>query len=1466
MPLTDLPEDASGTLTLSVGGVGSPDDPITASAIHGRAGEEFQAGNSIEYGVCPTTGCPVAGSFGAESYAVDEGASVEVTVTLDGELIGEVMVPVQASASSAADPALYELSADALTFAAGETSQTLTVTAVENDEDANPETAELMLEFGELPASVRAGVPASATVVITDNDDPSVDVMFGADAYTASEGRTPASVSVVLSAAPERELTIPVTATAQGGATADDYSGVPESLTFAAEETEKSFTVSATEEEDEDVGESLLLGFGDLPEMVTAGTLAMTTVTLRDNDSDAIALALSEATLAEDAGVPTVTVTATLDLRSVDSLASGLSVPLTFAGTASDGDDYTLPSPPPAIEFAAGDASGATATYDLVLTLADDEVVERDETIVVDAMAEGFGVTPAELALTDNDTATVSIAAPAANTDEGGMAAFTLTLSHAVDAEVTVEWSATDGSATVADDLDAASGSVTFAANSAAEATQSAAVAVTDDELSEGEETFTVTLGAVAAEDIAADKLSVDTAAAEAMATIAGSDPLTVSLAGPARSVEGTTATYTLSVEGGVSTAAVTATLAAGAASTADTDDYTLSATTVTVPAGQAEASVTVDIAADDVEDDGETLVLELTGASGGGGEISVNAGAASVTTTLREALIVTLGQPTSTELDEGGTLDIPVTVDPAPETANLTVNYSLSPGSAGANDYEDTSGGSITISAGQAGGTIQVTAVDDDRSEGAETFSVTLTGVASSDAAAEPAELSPEAADNTVEATISVSDPLTVSLAGPMEVREGRTAMYTLSLGGGVSTAAVTATLAIASASTTDADDHEPIPTMVTLPAGQAESSFSVAIVRDDVREGEERLVLEVAGVDGGGGGGLSVDAGGGSVSTTITELDAEARARAMKFALAGFGRTVAGNVVDIVEERGLAAQGAAGGGSHVTLGGRALAPNVPRYGRMGGEGLASRFPGAAEHGSGDSYESRDGYAARDGRTSDPNSEGFDETVDESLESQVRGATDFSSGGFNAARYGRESAQAAAGYEGREVDGVARWVHSAAGLLGVQLDSPEGLVREAIGILQSGGDSFGLNSLPETQDLLSNSSFQLALNGKSNAAAGGGGVGSWTLWGRGDAGGFEGRPDDDFSMDGDVVAAHVGLDFRWRANLLAGVAVSRSSGEVDYEFNGGDRGDIDIELTSAHPYLHWTPRQGLSVWGTVGAGSGDAELTDDYGSIETDIDMRMAALGTRGELMSLGRLDLALKADAFMVQIETDDHEDLPEVEADSSRVRVALEGRTTRELGGGSLLTSSFELGARVDGGDAETGAGAELGAGLLFSNPNAGLNIEARGRFLLAHSESDFEEWGASLMVMLDPGAPGRGLHLALMPTWGEVSSGVEGLWSSERASDALRGGDPDMGMALEARLGYGLGLPNGRGLLTLFGELSMPDGNSPRLRLGTELGRWELRDSVLGFELYGEHMGARSDEDADYRIVIKTRWDF
>ena len=108
-----------------------------------------------------------------------------------------------------------------------------------------------------------------------------------------------------------------------------------------------------------------------------------------------------------------------------------------------------------------------------------------------------------------------------------------------------------------------------------------------------------------------------------------------------------------------------------------------------------------------------------------------------------------------------------------------------------------------------------------------------------------------------------------------------------------------------------------------------------------------------------------------------------------------------------------------------------------------------------------------------------------------------------------------------------------------------------------------------------------------------------------------------------------------------------------------------------------------------------------------------------------------------------------------LEAAEADVTRVRLALEGSRPVSPGETAVFTPSLELGVRHDGGDAETGFGADIGAGLALSDPLRGLSAELRARGLLTHEDGGMRERGLSGTLAFDP-APETGRGLSLLTT--------------------------------------------------------------------------------------------------------------
>ena len=255
---------------------------------------------------------------------------------------------------------------------------------------------------------------------------------------------------------------------------------------------------------------------------------------------------------------------------------------------------------------------------------------------------------------------------------------------------------------------------------------------------------------------------------------------------------------------------------------------------------------------------------------------------------------------------------------------------------------------------------------------------------------------------------------------------------------------------------------------------------------------------------------------------------------------------------------------------------------------------------------------------------------------------------------------------------------------------------------------------------------------------------------------------------------------------------------------------------------------------------------------------------MTMGAVGAKGTVLEPppeGGLALKLKSDALFVRMESDalrsEAGHLEGARADVSRVRLLVEGSRAFVLVGEGTLTPAFELGVRQDGGDAETGAGVEVGGRLSYTRP--GVTVEGAVRALVAHEASGYEEWGASGAIRIDPGASGQGLSFTLTPAWGNAGSAAERLWGLGDAHELAPDGEFEAGRRLDAELGYGVGARPG--VVTPFAGIGVADGGARTLRLGA---RWALGPAT-SLNLEGVRNAAAND-NGDQRIglTFSARW--
>ena len=390
-------------------------------------------------------------------------------------------------------------------------------------------------------------------------------------------------------------------------------------------------------------------------------------------------------------------------------------------------------------------------------------------------------------------------------------------------------------------------------------------------------------------------------------------------------------------------------------------------------------------------------------------------------------------------------------------------------------------------------------------------------------------------------------------------------------------------------------------------------------------------------------------------------------------------------------------------------------------------------------------------------------------------------------------------------------------------------------------------------------REVLDGMTFTLPLG-----SGGDGGLPPVAVWGRGNRVAVAGS-EHDVAWDGGLWGAHLGADVRLRPDLLAGVAVSYSLGELDADHTGRTRttrSTYETDLTAVQPYVAWLGADGSSLWASAGYGWGEVQLKEAaQAARRTDLTFASTAVGGRGvlgsdaEWIAGGVTRLAIKGEGSLAWMETEAGDGLAGLAVDTRRLRLGLQGSHERAMADGATLTPAVEVGLRHDGGDATKGAGVEAGASLRYRDPGLGLTVEVRTRTLLVH-ERDREEWGVSGLVRLDPAADGRGLFLTLAPERGGTASGLRQLFERTPRVGRAQGAGGPAALRLAAEVGHGFGVISlGRlTVVTPYAGVTLVERGERHWRLGT-------RYLVGGLELSLEaaRLASRTTTAADSLMV-------
>ena len=730
-----------------------------------------------------------------------EGGSVAFAVTVAGARSQAATVAYATSDLTATAGEDYEAAQGTLTFAAGDSGDTVTVTLLD---DAVYEPAERFALT--LSSAVNATIAAgTAEGGIVDDDGRPTLAIAGA---AGVEGGGAMEFEVTLSGTGSEPVTV-VYGTADGTALAGaDYEAAQGTLTFAAGESARTLRVTLLDDAEHEPEETFDATLSSATNAVVETGRAQGRIA--DDDAPPT-LAVAPATGAEGGVVQFVVALAG---------ATGRTVTVAYAtadGTARSPADYQRARG--RLTYAPGETRRTVAVQ-----LAEDVLDEPDETFALTLSSAVNAVVAGAEAdgtiLDDDQPPGLSVTGGA--DIEGGEVVFGVALAAPSGRTVVADYATSDGTASAGEDYEAASGRLTFPPGAVAREIR---VTLLDDAFDEPEETFALTLSSP-------ENASLTSGSADGRIVDNDGPPqLTVSDEEAPEDAGGMSFEVTLSASSGRDVVVDYGTADRTALKGSDYDEEKGS---LTFRAGERVKTVPVAVRDDALSEADETFVLEL--------------GAA-------DWAIVGDGEGTGTIVDDDDPPQLTVSDEEAPEDAggmSFEVTLSASSGRDVVVDYGtadrtalkgsdyDEEKGSLTFRAGERVKTVPVAVRDDALSEADETFVLEL-------GAADWATVGDGEGTGTI---VDDDDPpqLTVSDEEAPEDAGGMSFEVTLSASSGRD---VVVDYGTADRTALKGSDYDEEKGSLTFRAGERVKTVPVAVRDDALSEADETFVLELGAAD---------------------------------------------------------------------------------------------------------------------------------------------------------------------------------------------------------------------------------------------------------------------------------------------------------------------------------------------------------------------------------------------------------------------------------------------------------------------------------------------------------------------------------------------------------------------------------------------------------------------------------------
>ena len=1215
----------------------------------------------------------------------------------------------------------------------------------------------------------------------------------------------------------------------------EDYEVKEGTLTFLANETRKTINVPVVDDSDDEGDETFTMTLTDPPNATLQKGVG--TATIKDNDDDGVdpppsppppppepRMAIHDVTVSEDAGRAVFRVS--LDKQSTATVTVQYE---TSNGTASAGEDYVATNG--TLVFQPGEQE---KTIDV--SVSEDTLQEGNETFTVSlsppqnaTLQKGVGTATIE----DNDGPDLPMLAidDVTVSEDAGSAVFNVRLDGQSTATVTVAYQTSNGTAIAGEDYTPTDGTLTFLPN---ETVRTIAVTVLDDGDAEGEETFRVTLSrpqnATLFDDLGTARIRDDEGGEPprlGVPRLAIND-VTVSEGGGS-------AVFSVRLDG-QSTATVTVAYQTLNETAIAEEDYTATNGTLVFQPGEQEKTIDVAVSEDTRQEGNETFTVSLSSPQ----NATLLKGVGTATIVDNDGTQPPPGLPTLSIYDvavteDSGSAMFRVSLS-RESTDVVTVDYSTFDGSATAGTDYGATGATLTFEPGDTRKTVAVQVLDDSDVEGNETFTVRLSGARN--ATLGDQEATATIRDDDGDEVLPPSGLPALAIHDVTVSEDAGSAVFRVSLSH-ASDEVVTVAYRTSDWTATAGSDYSAASGTLTFEPGDTREAIAVPVLDDSEEEENETFTVTLSDArnatlaDPDGTGTIRDDdsddddpddgADGPSSPSRLPALVIDDVTVAEDAGSAPFTVSLSRPSSAAVTVAYETSDWTATAGSDYTAASGTLtfAPGETRK-------TIAVLVLVDDEEEGDEIFTVRLSDARNAALADPEGTGtIRDDEHGAIEPMDRVTTDW------IGHFGRTAAA-------QVVDALDERMRCARDRRSVEgtPDHPSPrwrCTRSTVGVVPAGSSFDGLS--PAQQD-----------------------APGWSLWGRGSYSRFDVEGEDARVLGGGVGTATFGVDLA-TGQVLLGIALSHSQGGGTVSID-----DVAAQVTSVltgfHPYLRLGVNDRLSLWGTVGIGTGTLTRTmDDDRTMETGIALRMAAVGGLAQILSPTedhRLSVSIKADGLLLAIDANASASFAAASMDASRLRLVLEGAYEFVLGDGHWIAPFVDVGGRLDGGGVETGWGMEIGGGVRYAHPEQHLTAELYTRALPVHGAEGFRQWSLSGSLRYDPNASSElGPYFTLSSSRGLEEDGRHASWGIETIADPLQVGGAAAGWDIDTELGYGLSVLGGSATGTPWAGVSVAEG-TPEYRLGYRLAFGsDLRVGLAGTL----RDNATETEPPDYQVTLR-----